>query len=940
MYNLDNFVQDLIACIVCLNNNYEAQKPILEYFSLNESLLKEEYYPIVKELRVDFKNTQNEVIGGPDKILIMLLIKLTEVLKEYPKEMSKYIPYLIQSQVQLIDWLLDTRTDFAQSVTISDGSDIKCLRTMLESIKPKILDDELIQYTFKVFHKLLFFGTLFENYVTKWKWNRSDGNNTDEEEKSYTKYKANVDPLKLSMFRSDFKQTGKFMVRFRASSDPSSTGSCNCGNKLNKTAVTSRLRLLVFSCISKLCQHNHKSLVKYYILIFPNSKTSQTEKDSRNPAYYLSSFNLDKILQNKNDEDERSCLQIALDLSPKSHIKLPKGKDYFENNWTNSLVIKNKYMNYGVRFIEELHHLLHYLWNHNPQVHWSVLKCLELLIRKSPYAKLKSNLISETVLPLILSVYEKNIEMVADKRKPGFQNKSEDQKILLWVFFVMKELFNIKELRHELRYTILAFDDKNKNENFFRFILRSFDDVCVETLEMLGKNYPEMLTHNWELLKQFLNKIFSQSEYKLRIGCLQMIEEWLNNFNKEYNTDSRSCASDFDDKNTKETSSWSSVSKISDEEEKTFENTNTKLDAQNFDLEIESWESIDLQNACPFKYEDFWGFLIRIFEYFLNESEKETYQDWNSSNSATMKHKGVFLTLRMVTAINTLYYKQYKCNISLMPTIIERLYESRFETKTQDWMRNSWIVANICWSWDLNQLENDLRAKLLAIAIMYNNSDKDKILSNSSRALGYIISKLNGPNLKKVLQLVNKDESFRKWANFGLNLTDSSDMDLISLDIIISILIEKIQNIRPKIAWNSCVSLGNIIEQCHIREFKCKVLFSDECFDSFIDILKNRPNYKVKIHVAQTLAKYKSFEEFGARYFEIILQCLETMSTLFNEEDKSGLNYIGTLQLCLIDLLLHMFQLIKWDKNPSEICSKFFTEYHDLIRKVFEDYIK
>ena len=520
----------MIACIVCLNNNYEAQKPILEYLSLNESLL-EEYYPMVKELKTNFKNTQNEVIGGPNKILIMLLKKLTEVLKEYPKEMSKYIPYIIQSQVKLIDWLLDTLTDIDQSVTISDGSDIRCLRTMLESIKPKFLDDELIQYLLKVLHKLLFFGTLHENHVTKWKWNKFGGNNTDEEEKSYKKFKASNEPLRLSMFSSGLNQTGKFMARSRASSDPSSTGPCNCGNKLNKTDIISRLRPLVFSCILKLCQHYHKSLVKYYSSIFPNSKTCQTEKDSRNPANYLSSFNLDKILQNKNYEDEESCIQIALDLSPKSHIKLPKGKDYFESKDTKSIVMKNKHISDGVRFIEILHQLLHYLWKHNSQAHWSILKCLELLIRKSPYSKLKSNLISETVLPLIFSVYENNSELDADKGKPGFQNKSDDQKILLWVFFVMKELFSIKELRHELRYTILAFDDQNRNKDFFQFILRPFDDVCIETLEMLGKNYPEILTHNWELLKQFLDKIFSQSEYKLKVGCLQMIEEWLNNFN-------------------------------------------------------------------------------------------------------------------------------------------------------------------------------------------------------------------------------------------------------------------------------------------------------------------------------------------------------------------------------------------------------------------------
>ena len=146
MYSLDQFVRDLIACIAYLNNSFEAQKPILDYFNLNESLLKSEYYLMIKDLRADFKNTQNEVLGGPDKILIMLLKKLTEVLKQYSKQMNKFMPNLIQSQVKLIDLSLESITNLDQNITISDGSDIRCLKTMIESSKPKSLDDELTQY--------------------------------------------------------------------------------------------------------------------------------------------------------------------------------------------------------------------------------------------------------------------------------------------------------------------------------------------------------------------------------------------------------------------------------------------------------------------------------------------------------------------------------------------------------------------------------------------------------------------------------------------------------------------------------------------------------------------------------------------------------------------------------------------------------------------------
>lgn len=52
---------------------------------------------------------------------------------------------------------------------------------------------------------------------------------------------------------------------------------------------------------------------------------------------------------------------------------------------------------------------------------------------------------------------------------------------------------------------------------------------------MIGRNYPEVLSWNWEELQQFLEQTLAVDNHKLHIATLKMLEEWLTNFNKDYN---------------------------------------------------------------------------------------------------------------------------------------------------------------------------------------------------------------------------------------------------------------------------------------------------------------------------------------------------------------------------------------------------------------------
>lgn len=85
-------------------------------------------------------------------------------------------------------------------------------------------------------------------------------------------------------------------------------------------------------------------------------------------------------------------------------------------------------------------------------------------------------------------------------------------------------------------------------------------------------------------------------------------------------------------------------------------------------------------------------------------------------------------------------------------------------------------------------------------------SNKEKVASNGLRSLGYYlqfidIKKLQTktlPSIKKSHQQMNR-------------LSNSLGPRSLSMDTLILIIQENLDNKSPKIAWNSCVALANIL---------------------------------------------------------------------------------------------------------------------------------
>lgn len=79
---------------------------------------------MLHEVRENFKMTQSDCIGGPDKILIMVLNKIIAVLKSFPKEISPYLPAMVKSFINIMSKALKNKSGINEEVTKADSTDL------------------------------------------------------------------------------------------------------------------------------------------------------------------------------------------------------------------------------------------------------------------------------------------------------------------------------------------------------------------------------------------------------------------------------------------------------------------------------------------------------------------------------------------------------------------------------------------------------------------------------------------------------------------------------------------------------------------------------------------------------------------------------------------------------------------------------------------------
>lgn len=98
------------------------------------------------------------------------------------------------------------------------------------------------------------------------------------------------------------------------------------------------------------------------------------------------------------------------DLSPRSLVKLPKEYEFSMSKTTDDFEQEVMDSKNGLCFLQNLHYLFSYLLlqEQNQQLYLKMLKAFCVLVEKSPYSKLRIGLASETILPFVQSIFNKN----------------------------------------------------------------------------------------------------------------------------------------------------------------------------------------------------------------------------------------------------------------------------------------------------------------------------------------------------------------------------------------------------------------------------------------------------------------------------------------------------------------------------------------------------
>ena len=701
----------------------------------------------------------------------------------------------------------------------------------------------------------------------------------------------------------------------------------------------------------------------FYFIISEGRNKSIKESIYSITSYFLNSSGIEKYISESTNEDTKE--KDLPNLSPKSLVKLPKDGDFSDHHREKDLSLEESDYNKGLLFFDKMHYLLSYLLSKesNYQIQLSILKafCFSLIL-KAPYAKLSYGLVSETILPYVNSNFRARSKSL-NVEKEQYQENPKYAKINLQVMHVVKALLSVKELKSEMREAFWWYDYVDKHKTVFANFLIP-NETHLEALAMVGRNYPEVLYWNWETLKPFLDEVLQIENHKLHLALLKMLEEWLNNFNKDYNkSDGKTTGSETDENHTRGSSS-STYSKRSDEEDK------ISIDSQDFEgyLSMPKTKQSQIRynpnDVSPFNFEDFRAFVKDTFLWFLDGHDIDSKSIiLNVLSFLKEENWSIFSDAEVVTIIriihasrNTsqlkpacikffgyiIYHKRFNQDKELINDVIERLYGYRKETNMQIWLRNSWAIANICCTWDLDSLDTGLTAKLLSVSLKYSHSNKEKIISNSTRALGYVLSRWNELTLSRVLEKINGSqelylEALLDHKDFNKSLPKDT---MVTVDFILQLLLDKVNNTSPKISWNAWVSLGHLIEVEHIRNFEWKVLFSHDCFSSLLDIIRERPNYKTKIHATQTLGKFKSFEEYGDNFFEILYLSLVTLKDLSTVTDDTEYKYIENLEMSLIDLCTHMMNWLNSEQSTISKMSSFLKDNLELIRTTAMSYLK
>jgi hypothetical protein len=542
--------------------------------------------------------------------------------------------------------------------------------------------------------------------------------------------------------------------------------------------------------------------------------------------------------------------------------------------------------------VRYLHYLLLYCLNkeQNTTVRAQVLKTIASMVTVCPYEKMFHGLLTQIFIP--------HIQAIAFQMLSQTQQQLFPQKIAALNCFAAA--FSHPKVKEEVYEVFLTEDNiieqiLNNYEN--ELVFQTLD--CVVLLMKVAKFYPQFLFSKWEKLQLYLTFMLGKNEKKITLNSLKLIEEFLKNYNK-------SKEEDVEEKGTQEEEEKEIVGAKMSKKENIFENENVCSFLDNLflsNLESASQKGVNSDTAV----------LILNILCILTESQWNYFPPKEKLDGYLecifiVKDPGLLKGIAIKLLGTLVSYEKFKYNSIFMKSVFDKIAENAVDKNISVALKNSWALANISSSvtaklqslWETDSAAPPLSWKsILQIAVDYAQFNKEKIVSNGIRAMGCIFKNIN---------LDTQPDSLAQSPLFR-------DSCLL--------LIAKIMHKSPKVCWNSCVAIGNAIQNNTLPSANC-VFFKNDVFTKLASVILNRQNFKAKIHAVQTLSYYKHLSWFAESYFKIWDSLINAYKNMDHVEDFTEYQYLETLEYAIINTMSHLF-LILDDKENAKFISNFLN---------------
>jgi hypothetical protein len=316
--------------------------------------------------------------------------------------------------------------------------------------------------------------------------------------------------------------------------------------------------------------------------------------------------------------------------------------------------------------------------------------------------------------------------------------------------------------------------------------------------------------------------------------------------------------------------------------------------------------------------------------YYLDEDDWDKYYTETRkliiSHIFNLNHVSILKQplLRLLGKICTFHFF---VSVEGFPRIVFNILTSNSSEKNTNIMiKNSWVLANLCANQEAcKSFGLEINQELLLMSLNYCFSNKEKIVSNGFRALGYFISNNTDEVLCQLPALKNH----------------KSDQIVKGLK---EVYLRSFTHSSVKVCWNVCVSLSNIM-----KSFKPKFIekfLNLDALQNVALILNAKNNFKAQIHCIEMLML--AYERFPYNpCFTVLPKTLISIYFTVDEDDfdVSEIRYLPHLRRDIHNLLVKLLENTSFEKNPctmneilNTMAHKLLNIFNENISKMFQDH--